>query len=117
VPPDIEISQAHRFVELLKSDFQASRNYELQRYPGRVTLFKANEDLAETSPDPTLGWSEWANARVEVHVVPGNHANMVYEPHVKVLAEKLRDCLNHAQSPDERLPRSFSTDPLTKEAQ
>ncbi len=117
VPADVEISQAHRFVELLKSDFQASRNYELHRYPGRVTLFKASEELAGTSPDPTLGWSEWANAGVEVHVVPGNHANMVYEPHVEVLAEKLRDCLNPAQSADERLTRSLSTDSLIKEAQ
>jgi thioesterase domain-containing protein len=117
VPPEVEISQAHRFVELLKSDFQASRNYEPNRYPGRVTLFKASEELAGTTPDPTLGWSEWANAGVEVHVVPGNHANLVYEPHVEVLAEKLRDCLNHAQSPDERFTRSLSTDPLIKEVQ
>jgi thioesterase domain-containing protein/acyl carrier protein len=117
VPPDVEVSQAHRFVELLKSDFQATRNYELHLYPGRVTLFKAGEELAGTSPDPTLGWSQWASGSVEVHVVPGNHANMVYKPHVEVLAEKLRDCLNHAQSADERLTRSLSTDPLIKEAQ
>jgi amino acid adenylation domain-containing protein len=117
VPPNIEISQAHRFVELLKSDFQASRNYELHLYPGRVTLFKASEELAGTSPDPTLGWSEWANAGVEVHVVAGNHANMVYQPHVEGLAEKLSECLNHAQSAHQRLTLSLSTDPLIKEAQ
>jgi len=117
VPPDVEVSQAHRFVELLKSDFQATRNYALQLYPGRVTLFKASEELAGTSPDPTLGWSQWAHAGVEVYVVPGNHANMVYEPHVGVLAEKLRDCLNHAQSADKRLTRNLSADPLIKEAQ
>jgi thioesterase domain-containing protein/acyl carrier protein len=117
VPPEVEISQAHRFVELLKSDFHASRNYELHRYPGRVTLFKASEELAGTSPDPTLGWREWASAGVDVHLVPGNHANMVYQPQVELLAEKLRDCLNHAQSADDRLTRSLSTDPLIKEAQ
>ena len=117
VPPDVEISQAHRFVGLLKSDFQASRSYELHLYPGRVTLFKASEELAGTSPDPTLGWREWAHAGVEVHVVPGNHANMVYMPHVAILAEKLRDCLNHAQSADERLTPTLSTDPLIKAAQ
>jgi amino acid adenylation domain-containing protein len=117
VPPDVEISQAHRFVELLKSDFQATRNYELHLYPGRVTLFKAGEELAGTAQDPTLGWSQWAVEEVEVYVVPGNHANMVYKPHVAVLAEKLRDCLNHAQSADEHLTRSLSADPLIKEAQ
>jgi thioesterase domain-containing protein len=35
---------------------------------------------------------------VEVHVVPGNHANLMYEPHVEVLAEELTACLNQAQS-------------------
>jgi thioesterase domain-containing protein len=35
---------------------------------------------------------------VEVHVVPGNHANLIYEPHVEVLAQKLTACLNQAQS-------------------
>jgi amino acid adenylation domain-containing protein len=117
VPAELEISQAHRFVDLLKSDFQASRNYELHRYPGRVTLFKANEELAGTTPDPTLGWSTWANAGVEVYVVPGNHANLVYEPHVEVLAEKLSACISQALSAEESFTQSQSTDPTMKEAQ
>ena len=98
VPADIEASQAHLFIELCKADFRATRNYALHRYPGRITLFKASQELGETSADPTLGWSRWAAGGVEVHVVPGNHANMVYKPHVEVLAEKLRRCLNEAQS-------------------
>jgi thioesterase domain-containing protein len=116
VPAELEISQAHRFVELLKSDFQAARNYELHRYPGRVTLFKANEELAGTSPDPTLGWSAWVNAGVEVYVVPGNHANLVYEPHVEVLAEKLSACISQALSAEECFIESQSTDPTMEEA-
>ena len=59
------------------------------------------KSLRATSPDPTLGWSEWAAGGVEVHLVPGNHANLVYEPHVEVLAEKLRACLSQAQSAEE----------------
>jgi thioesterase domain-containing protein len=45
-----------------------------------------------------LGWSEWAGGGVDVHVVPGNHATMVYKPHVDALAEKLRACLDHVQA-------------------
>ena len=100
VPAEVEVSQAQQFVELLKADFRATRNYVMRRYPGRITLFKASEDLAETSPDPTLGWGEWA-AGVEVHTVPGNHANMVYEPQVEVLAEKLKTCLTWVRSSEE----------------
>jgi len=115
VPSDIQAFQAQRFLELCKADFRATRNYVLHRYAGRVTLFKASEagptsDLetrndstgsgpaerppaAGSSPDPTFGWSQWAAGGVDVHVVPGNHANMVYQPHVEALAEKLTICL------------------------
>jgi amino acid adenylation domain-containing protein len=103
VPADIEASQAQHFIELCKADFRAARNYSMHRHPGRITLFKASQALGETSTDPTLGWSKWAAGGVEVHLVPGNHANMVYKPHVEVLAEKLSLCLNQAQSPVEWL--------------
>lgn len=101
VPQEVEVSQAHRFVELCKADFRATRNYLMRGYPGRITLLKAGEDLSKTPTDSTLGWGEWAAGGVEVHVVPGNHANMVYAPHVEVLAEKLRTCLRQAQSDEE----------------
>jgi thioesterase domain-containing protein len=118
IPQEIEISQAHRFIQLLKSDFRATQDYVLKRYPGRVTLFKASEELAGTSPDPTLGWNEWAAGGVEVHVVPGNHATMVYKPHVEVLAEKLRACLNQVQSTEATDHRwRQTTDQILKEAQ
>jgi thioesterase domain-containing protein len=98
VPAELDVSQARRFVELLRSDLRATQNYGLHLYPGRVTLFKASETPGAVTPDPTLGWSEWASGGVEVHVVPGNHANLMYEPHVEVLAKTLTACLNQAQS-------------------
>ena len=102
VPAEVEVSQAQRFVELCKADFRATRNYMPRRYEGRITLFRASQELAGTSPDPTLGWGEWA-AGVEVHPVPGNHANMVYEPQVEVLAEKLTACLTQLRAAEEWL--------------
>lgn len=98
VPAELDVSQARRFVNLLRSDLRATQNYRLHLYPGRITFFKAGESLAATSPDPTLGWSKWASGGVEVHAVPGNHATLMYAPHVEVLAEKLTACLNQAQS-------------------
>lgn len=98
IPADIEASQAERLLDLCKSDFRASRNYTLRRYPGRVTLFKASEDLSVTSSDPTLGWSDWVEGGVDVQMVPGNHANMVYQPNVEILAEKLTACIDQVQS-------------------
>jgi amino acid adenylation domain-containing protein len=93
IPADIEAAQAHRLIELCKSDFRASRNYVLHRYPGRVTLFKASENLSDSPIDPTLGWSDWAEGGVDVQIVPGNHATMVYKPNVEILAKKLAACI------------------------
>src|SRR5208282_3315997 len=90
MPQDIEVSQAQPFIELCKADFRATRNYALRRYPGRITLLKAGLELSGVPSDPTLGWSKWADEGVDVEVVPGNHATMVYQPQVEVLAEKLR---------------------------
>jgi thioesterase domain-containing protein len=98
LPADIEAPQAQRLLDLCKSDFRASRNYVLHRYPGRVTLFKASDDLSATSSDPTLGWSDWADGGVDVQIVPGNHANMVYKPNVEVLAKKLTAYIDRVQS-------------------
>jgi len=97
VPAELDVSQARRFVALLRSDLRATQNYGLHLYPGRITVFKASETPAGASSDPTLGWNEWASGGVEVHVVPGNHANLMYEPHVEILAEKLTACLDQAQ--------------------
>lgn len=101
VPSDIEVSQAQPFIELCKAAFRATRIYVPHHYPGRITLFKAGQELGETSSDPTLGWSEWAAGGVDVHVVPGNHATMVYKPYVEVLAEKLRACLDQVRTTEE----------------
>jgi amino acid adenylation domain-containing protein len=98
IPADIEASQAHRLIELCKSDFRASRNYVLHRYPGRVTLFKAIENLSEHHLDPALGWNDWADGGVDIQMVPGNHATMVYKPNVAILAEKLSACIGEAQA-------------------
>jgi amino acid adenylation domain-containing protein len=97
VPAELDVSQARRFVEILRSDLRATQNYGLRLYPGRITFFKASEMPLGASADPTMGWSDWAGGGVEVHVVPGNHANLMYEPHVETLAQKLTACLNRAQ--------------------
>ncbi len=101
MPADIEVSHAQPFIDLCKADFRATRNYVLSQYPGRITLFKAGQDLAGTSSDPTLGWNNWAAGGTEVHIVPGNHATMVYKPHVEVLAQELRACLDQLRASED----------------
>jgi amino acid adenylation domain-containing protein len=70
--------------------------------PTRIVLFKAeiesmwettNEELLGMLSEPSCGWSQFSKGTVEVHVVPGDHHTMVNPPHVQVLAEQLKVCL------------------------
>jgi amino acid adenylation domain-containing protein len=67
-------------------------HYVPGEYPGRLTLFRARQRRALTASDRLLGWGGCAK-EVDVHEVAGDHWTMFQEPHVRVLAERLRDCL------------------------
>ena len=83
-------------------------HYVPQVYQGRVTLFRVSEGTARSFPtDSLFGWDELAAGGVEVYDVPGMHGNVngnintfLKEPHVQVLANKLRDCIDKAQTND-----------------
>jgi aspartate racemase len=64
-------------------------------YPDRVTLFRAIDNIDFIEHD--LGWSELAPGGLEIHDVPGDTFSILEEPHVQVLAEKLRDCIDRVQ--------------------
>ena len=67
---------------------EALRGYRLQPFPGRVTVFRAAERGVSSNYDSQMGWGHLALGGVEIHEVPGDHATLVKEPHVRVLAEK-----------------------------
>ncbi|MBI5649976.1 MAG: amino acid adenylation domain-containing protein [Chloroflexi bacterium] len=92
--PEVTLEQFSHFVRVLRTHLDAFRNYQPQRYDGKVTLFRAAERPADDPPTPDLGWGELANAGVEIHDVPGDHLSMIHEPHVQILAEQLAQCLD-----------------------
>ncbi|NJM22255.1 MAG: hypothetical protein HC907_27870 [Richelia sp. SM1_7_0] len=47
--------------------------------------------------DITWGWNKVTSQPIEIHTVPGNHHTMLNTPHVQVLAEKLKACINQVQ--------------------
>ena len=54
-------------------------------YSGRLTIFKAAND--RRNPET---WSHLAAKGVEIHVIPGNHENILREPYLGVWVEKLK---------------------------
>jgi len=99
-----DFAAGRRVFEVFKASMQAILDYRQQPYPGKLTLFSAEhrEDWFGSNRDPQLGWGAWARGGVEVHRIPGGHIRMVQEPSVRVLAEKLRRCLNQADPPPTR---------------
>ncbi len=76
------------------------------RFSGPLTLFRTSiapserewEALVSTDEEKrTLGWSQLTDGPVQVHRVPGNHNSMNAEPHVRVLAQGVREALVSAR--------------------
>jgi thioesterase domain-containing protein len=74
------------------ANYQAARTYVPKPYPGRVTLFRC-QDTTPGVYERDLGWGELALGGVDVYDVPGDHNSLITEPHVRVVADRLRECL------------------------
>ena len=48
------------------------------------------------------GWTGWVR-ELQISEVPGNHDSMVLEPNVRVLASRLRVCLDEADAKADEL--------------
>jgi thioesterase domain-containing protein len=80
--------------------------YTPGRFSGTLTLFRVSEltegyreFLASSTEEErhTLGWAPHTECPVEVHLMPGQHATLASEPHVRVLAQSMRGALDSAR--------------------
>jgi amino acid adenylation domain-containing protein len=86
---DMSVEEADRLLRVFTSHCRAQSLYLPRPFPGRVAVFAAAERLDDQPHQPDLGWARLALA-VDCHEVPGNHWSMMREPHVVVLATRLR---------------------------
>jgi thioesterase domain-containing protein len=70
--------------------------YKLHAYPGKITLFHAEnpDDGYEYLADH--GWTQIAKGGIEIHKIPGEHQTIFAQPNVRALAEKLDACIRVA---------------------
>ena len=102
LPPDTGINYVRSLVQVIKADELAFLRYVPPTgYPNQITLFKTSDVyqdelgmLDEIPTDPAWGWERLSTKPVEVHEIPGSHTSMLTEPHVQVLADKLKKCLD-----------------------
>ena len=57
------------------------------------------EILQLWAEDAQLGWGRFSSQPIEVRHVPGNHMDMIHEPHVHVLAAALRETIQPDDAP------------------
>ncbi len=99
VPPDMRDDQLLRLARLAEAQMRALQRHSAAPLPVRVTLFQTDEVYAGRSErDLAPGWRALATGGVELHRVPGNHYTVVRPPHVAALAERLRACLEAAET-------------------
>jgi amino acid adenylation domain-containing protein len=103
LPPNAEITQLKNMVQAYKASCLCLVDYVPQQiYPDQITLLRGNDDLpanpdselySASFQDSDLGWSEFCSKPIDIHFVLGNHVTIMAEPHVKVLAEQLKACI------------------------
>jgi amino acid adenylation domain-containing protein len=86
-----------RLRNVTQANKTARRDYVLQSYGGRMTMFRIPRPDGLASSDNTKGWREFVTGELDVHEVPGTHLTMVFEPHVQTLAATLTRCLEAAR--------------------
>ena len=67
-----------------------AKEYTPQCYRGDVTLFQVEERLPEYNYPAQMGWGEYVAGEITIHDLPGEHISTWKEPHVEVMAQKLK---------------------------
>ena len=71
----------------------ASAHYDPPPYTGRAAVFQSIEKPRGRYWDLQVGWRDLVRGRVEVYDIPGDHESMLQEPHVRIFASRMRECL------------------------
>jgi len=93
---EIGLTGARDLLARFESHVNAHRAYVPEPFAGRVTLFRAEEEIVRSgAASDSLDWERWAGG-VDVVRVPGDHNTMVRPPHVEGLAHRLREAIERA---------------------
>jgi amino acid adenylation domain-containing protein len=83
-------------VKVLDCNVQAAKEYQPTVFAGKATLFWSEYQNWYIKKHPTLGWGEVVADGLDTQRIPGNHTTLMQEPHVQVLARKLRLSIEEA---------------------
>ena len=73
---------------------KAEGSYVPKRYPKSLVCFRVQDRGPEHDRDPSMGWDTCAMGGVQVHVVPGDHVDLMKMPTVRAVADMLATYLD-----------------------
>jgi thioesterase domain-containing protein/acyl carrier protein len=107
--PDDDLSRVRSLFDIFEHNRQVLATYVGKQYPGRITLFRASENLDMPASDPFLGWGVLAEGGVELHEAEGNHFTMLSALHISKLARTLIESVNAGSSGKPDAARAVGT--------
>ncbi len=114
LPPDSDLTRVQNFYQVFKNNTRAEQLYRPENEPVPITIFRATRSLLDEVHDsrflarvlnrqglldPTFGWDEFTTAGVDLFFIPGNHLNILLEPQVRQLADRIKRCLENEPEP------------------
>lgn len=90
--------------------FWPGENFQIPRFSAPVLLFKRPRQPYYRLRDPEMGWGARSLGGVEICEIECGHFEILREPHVRVISQKLRNRLQRIMLRDDRLGSS----PLVK---
>jgi amino acid adenylation domain-containing protein len=86
------------YLDVLAANLQAGQDYQGGMYAGSVTLFRSYIQPIAQALHRDLGWSELVSGSLNIYDMPGNHNNLLKEPYIQLLGQKLKICLSETNS-------------------
>jgi thioesterase domain-containing protein/acyl carrier protein len=91
-----DFSKVHRGnnYKVYEANSIAARKYRLSPTEVTIDLFRAKQRMYYWKDFEFLGWKPFALKGINIHEVPGDHANLFYPPNDKEVARVLQNVLN-----------------------
>ncbi len=85
-------------LQYLRANHRAAlRNYVPAVYPGRITIFRANESIESDPLDSPMGWKPLAGGGLDAYYFDTPH-EMIKPEYAEMIAKKLNECIQLAQA-------------------
>ncbi|HEX8129274.1 MAG TPA: amino acid adenylation domain-containing protein, partial [Pyrinomonadaceae bacterium] len=95
LPLDFDDEHFRRLLHVYGNNVRAVRSYRPAPLPVPTVLLCSEQTATDeiAADDPTLGWRRLTTERLTLDVVAGDHFTMLREPHVSLLAVRLKEIL------------------------